>query len=50
MEQISDELSSEIIEFCAENTEFTVEQVMKKYGVSMDLAFYLIKEASKKIK
>lgn len=49
MEQTNEDYANEIIEFCAKNTEFTVAEVMERYHVSMDLAFYLIQEASKKI-
>jgi len=49
MEQMNEDYANEIIEYCAKNTEFTVAEVCKKYKISMDLAFYLIQEASKKI-
>jgi hypothetical protein len=42
--------SDKIIDYCVKNPDETVENIAKKFKITNDTAFYLVKVASKKLK
>lgn len=49
-DKIEEKLSKEIENYCVKNPDKTVKDIVKKYKVTPDIAFYLIFEASKRLK
>ena len=49
-DQIKEEETNAIIAECVENPEITCGEISKKHKISVNLAFYIITEASKQLK
>lgn len=47
--KIKEEEANKILSFIASNPNITVGEVSEKFNVSIDIAYYLVKENSKKL-